>query len=111
MLTFIFGMCVALPVTLIPQQLLYKAKVISKVQSERAALLTGEFCARWLLRAVRFCNVQVIPYHDENPEPAIWVCNHQSMLDVFVLLGSDYQLRGKKRRPIKIVYVSLNIPL
>jgi hypothetical protein len=28
------------------------------------------------------------------------------MLDVFMLLASDFQLRGKHRRPIKIVYVS-----
>lgn len=41
---------------------------------------------------------------NNEPEPTIWVCNHTSMLDVFILLASDHKLRGKNRRPIKIVY-------
>jgi 1-acyl-sn-glycerol-3-phosphate acyltransferase len=106
MMSFIMSMCIALPVTLIPQQLLYKTKILTKVQSEKAALWTGQFCARWLLRIIPFCKVQLIPHRDYDPEPAIWVCNHQSMLDVFILLACDLELRGPKKRPIKIVYVS-----
>jgi 1-acyl-sn-glycerol-3-phosphate acyltransferase len=100
-------MCIALPATLIPQQLLYKAKIINKVQSEKAALWTGQFCARWLVRLIPFVNIDIIPHHDSDPEPSIWVCNHISMLDVFMLLATDLRLRGGKKRPIKIVYVSL----
>ena len=40
----------------------------------------------------------------ETPEPSIWVCNHTSMLDIFVLLGIDKKLRGTNTRPIKIIY-------
>ncbi|KAL3904234.1 MAG: hypothetical protein SGILL_010147 [Bacillariaceae sp.] len=40
----------------------------------------------------------------QQPEPSIWVCNHTSSLDVFIMLAKDKQLRGKNKRPIKIVY-------
>ena len=39
-----------------------------------------------------------------DPVPSIWVCNHTSMLDVFLLMAADKRLRGRTRRPIKIVY-------
>jgi hypothetical protein len=42
----------------------------------------------------------------EDPVPTIWVSNHVSMLDTFVFLAADEQLRGKNRRPIKTIYVS-----
>jgi hypothetical protein len=96
------------------------------------ALGSGQFCSRWLLRLIPFCRIEAItgtaaaaattttsdpnqrrrrwrrrrrpPLPYPNPEPAVWVCNHMSMLDVFVLLGVDRKLRGRNRRPIKIVY-------
>jgi len=37
-------------------------------------------------------------------EPAIWVCNHVSALDVFILMAADKRLRKDGKRPIKIVY-------
>lgn len=42
--------------------------------------------------------------NEEGPEPSVWVCNHTSMLDIFVLLGIDKKLRGTNTRPIKIIY-------
>jgi len=57
------------------------------------------------MRFIPFAKVKVVTdAKDENPEPSIWVCNHTSMLDVFFLLATDKKLRGKKKRPIKIVY-------
>jgi 1-acyl-sn-glycerol-3-phosphate acyltransferase len=55
---------------------------------------------------IPFCKVTAYPYHDPNPEPSIWVCNHTSALDIFILLAADLKLRGKNKRPLKIVYVS-----
>lgn len=107
MMAYIVAMCIALPLTLLPQHLLYRMKWISRVQQEKWALRTGQFCARWLLRLIPFCTVQCIPHHDDNPEPSIWVCNHISSLDVFLLLATDYQLRGPRKRPIKVVYVRI----
>lgn len=84
---------------------------ISEVRRQRWALSTGQFCARWALRLFPFCKVDVIVDKDadsyKNPEPAIWVSNHMSMLDVFLLLASDLKMRGSKKRPIKVVYVSV----
>jgi 1-acyl-sn-glycerol-3-phosphate acyltransferase len=105
-MAFIMAMCIALPLTLLPQHLLYKLKLISKIREEQWALATGEFCARWLLRLIPFCKIQCIPCIEENPEPAVWVCNHTSALDVFLILASDLKLRGKRKRPIKVIYVS-----
>jgi 1-acyl-sn-glycerol-3-phosphate acyltransferase len=106
MIAFIVSMCIALPATLVPQHLLYRLKLISRVRQNKMALVTGEFCARWLLRLIPFCKVECTSHHDENPEPSIWVCNHSSALDVFILLAADKRLRGKHRRPMKIIYVS-----
>jgi 1-acyl-sn-glycerol-3-phosphate acyltransferase len=106
MLAFIAGMCLALPATLYPQKLLYRLGLINRQRKEQWALATGEFCARWMLRLIPFCTVEAIykGKHDLNPQPAIWVCNHTSMLDVFILLATDRKVRGPKKRPIKIVY-------
>jgi 1-acyl-sn-glycerol-3-phosphate acyltransferase len=104
MLTFIACMCIALPATLYPQKALYRFGWISKKRKERWALNTSQFCARNLLRVIPFCSIETKGTHDPNPQPAIWVCNHTSMLDVFMLLASDKRLRGKNKRPIKIVY-------
>ena len=114
MILYIASMCVALPVTLLPQRLLYKLRLIHKTTKEKWALRTGQWCARRLLTIIPFCKVDTIGYeqednrnsmnNDEEPEPAIWVCNHTSMLDIFILLATDKRLRGKNKRPIKIVY-------
>lgn len=112
MMLYIVGMCIALPLTLYPQKLIYKLGITTQVQKEKFALSTGRFCARWLLRLIPFCNVECIVDKDNNnndmnekqPQPTIWVCNHTSMLDVFILLASDRKLRGKYKRPIKIIY-------
>ena len=106
MISFIAAMCLALPLTLYPQKLLYRLRIIDRVRKERWALATGQFCARTLLRIIPFCTIETSqsPEYDMNPKPTIWVCNHTSMLDVFLLLACDKQLRGPKKRPIKIVY-------
>jgi 1-acyl-sn-glycerol-3-phosphate acyltransferase len=118
MITFILGMCIALPATLLPQQLLFRCGLISKMRQEQWALATGQFCARWLFRFIPFCKVECTTEatgrgrgsgsgsgSDDLPQPTVWVCNHSSMLDVFILLAHDLKLRGKKKRPIKIIYV------
>jgi len=106
MVSYIAGMCIALPMTLYPQRLLYKLGLISKIKKEKWALATGQFCARWMLRFLPFLKLEAIPHHEKHPQPAIWVCNHASSLDIFVMLAADRVLRGKCKRPIKIVYVS-----
>ena len=104
MIAFILSMCITLPLTLLPQWMAYKLGFMTRIQKERSALLTSQFCARWMLRLFPFMSLQAFPYHDPNPPASIWVCNHSSMLDVFILLAVDKRLRGPTRRPIKIVY-------
>jgi len=106
MMLFIISMCVTLPMALFPPFLLNKVGLISKMRQEQFSLRAGQFCARWLLRLIPFCYIKAIPFQDDNPEPCIWVCNHVSQLDVFMLLAADKTLRGKRKRPLKIVYVS-----
>ena len=105
MMTYIASMCVALPIALFPPFLLQRLGLISKKRQEQLSLSAGQFCARWLLRLIPFCKIHGIPHKQKDPEPSIWVCNHSSMLDVFMLLAADKALRGKEKRPIKIVYV------
>ena len=107
MVAYIAAMCIALPIALFPPQALYKLGLINRVKKEQFSLRAGQFCARWLLRLIPFYKLETIPHHDKDQEPAIWVCNHTSALDIFVLLAADRKLRGKATRPIKIVYVSL----
>jgi len=113
MMTFIAAMCVALPITLAPQYAAYKLGLLDRVRKERLALSTGQFCARWLIRIVPFCKLQAVSEIDKGttgsdasgePKPAVWVCNHTSMLDVFLLMAADRKLRGRRKRPMKIVY-------
>jgi 1-acyl-sn-glycerol-3-phosphate acyltransferase len=114
MICFIAMMCIALPVTLLPQKWIGKLipySVWSEPKRQRRALLTGQFCARWLLRFIPFCKLQTARMFatghtamPDTPVPSIWVCNHSSMLDVFLLLACDKQLRGRNRRPIQVVY-------
>jgi 1-acyl-sn-glycerol-3-phosphate acyltransferase len=122
LMMFMGSMCVALPVTLLPQYVLYQFGAITKTRKERLALSTGQFCARWLLRIIPFLSLDTIVTENNNnsnsnsnssnnnkdkdklPEPAVWVCNHTSMLDVFILMAADRKLRGRNKRPLKIVY-------
>ena len=105
MVSFVASMCVALPISLLPPVLLHRIKLISTRRKERLSLRAGQFCSRWLMRVFPFASVKVVKNSDEgSPEPTIWVCNHTSMLDIFVLLATDKKLRGKKKRPIKIIY-------
>mmetsp|Transcript_11718 Transcript_11718/g.18156 ORF Transcript_11718/g.18156 Transcript_11718/m.18156 type:complete len:398 (+) Transcript_11718:104-1297(+) len=110
MLAFIASMCVALPITLFPPELMHRLKLIDRTKREWWSLRTGQFCARWLLRFIPFCSIDVVRgiNDDKNsstePQPSVWVCNHTSMLDIFILLAADKKFRGKHKRPIKIVY-------
>ena len=107
MLAFVAGMCVALPVTLFPVWILYRLKIIDRVQKEIISLRMAQFCSRWLMRLLPFANKKVIVDDSEtltDPRPAIWVCNHISMLDLFFVLALDKKMRGKNRRPIKCLY-------
>jgi 1-acyl-sn-glycerol-3-phosphate acyltransferase len=120
MVLYVACMCLALPLALMPQLMLRKLHLVSRRRAEAMALGSGQFCSRWLLRLIPFCRIEAItgtagdpeskrrwrrrPLPYPNPEPAVWVCNHVSMLDVFVLLGVDRRMRGRNRRPIKIVY-------
>jgi hypothetical protein len=120
MIVFIVSMCLALPVALLPPVVAYRLGLISKTRKQQLALSGGQFCARWLLRLIPFCHVttKIVRFCDdqqaasgdtsggETPQPSIWVCNHTSALDVFILLAKDLELRGKGKRPIKVVYVS-----
>mmetsp|Transcript_37715 Transcript_37715/g.77134 ORF Transcript_37715/g.77134 Transcript_37715/m.77134 type:complete len:398 (+) Transcript_37715:116-1309(+) len=106
MVAFIMSMCVALPVTLFPVWVLYRLNIINRVQKEMISLRVGQFCSRWLMRLFPFARKKVIvePETLTNPQPAIWVCNHISMLDLFFVLALDKKMRGKNRRPIKCLY-------
>ena len=107
MMSFVASMCVALPATLYPVKLLHKARIINTLQKETISCRVGCFCSRWLVRLIPFANVNVMtepPESESEPEPAIWVCNHTSMLDIFFLLAKDKKLRGENKRPIKIIY-------
>ena len=106
MMAFIASMCAALPLTLFPVWVLYRLKIIDRVQKEKMSLRVGQFCSRWLLRLFPFARKKVIvePETLSDPQPAIWVCNHISMLDLFFVLALDKQMRGKNRRPIKCLY-------
>jgi hypothetical protein len=105
MIMYIASMCATLPIALFPPFLLYKTRLITKMRQEQLSLRAGQFCARWLLKLIPFCQIKGIPHHNDDPEPSIWVCNHASALDVFMLLAADKTLRGKRKRPLKIVYV------
>eukprot|EP00543_Licmophora_paradoxa_P006256 CAMPEP_0202449042 /NCGR_PEP_ID=MMETSP1360-20130828/7819_1 /ASSEMBLY_ACC=CAM_ASM_000848 /TAXON_ID=515479 /ORGANISM="Licmophora paradoxa, Strain CCMP2313" /LENGTH=386 /DNA_ID=CAMNT_0049066851 /DNA_START=132 /DNA_END=1292 /DNA_ORIENTATION=+ len=119
LMAFITGMCIVLPLTLFPQRLLLSTGILTKIQSEKLALSTGEFCADLLFRLIPFCNIEITStrredgkkenedHTQEEPEPAIWVCNHTSMLDFFVLMAAERRMdttNSRKRRPIKIIY-------
>ena len=116
LLAYLASMAVMVPLTLLPQKLL-SFLGCPRARRERLALETAEFWARWLLRLIPFCELRCIPPRcaedgesrtacRPDPEPSIWVCNHTSNLDFLLLLAADYRLRGRRKRPMKIVYVS-----
>ena len=122
MISYISHLCIALPMVLFPiflkNKVLTKLGLQTKSESEHEALQVSQKCASTLLKLIPFMNLQVSsPYicmqdDDEDPAPpTIWVSNHVSMLDTFVFLSSDEQLRGKNRRPIKTIYVSICVLL
>mmetsp|Transcript_21369 Transcript_21369/g.43940 ORF Transcript_21369/g.43940 Transcript_21369/m.43940 type:complete len:427 (+) Transcript_21369:189-1469(+) len=105
LMLYILSMCLSLPVALLPPALAERFRLIDRQKREQYALRSGCFCSRWLMRLIPFANIRAIPApFEDDPKPSIWVCNHTSMLDVFVLLAVDKALRGKNKRPIKIVY-------
>jgi hypothetical protein len=112
MISYVAHMCVALPMVLLPtfikNELMTKLGLTTKAASEDEALKVSQKCANTLLKLIPFMKLEVVSSsaHDENPVPTIWVSNHLSMLDTFVFLSSDEELRGKNRRPIKTIYVS-----
>ena len=91
MILYIASMCVALPMTLFPLHILDQSKLVSQTQREQWALSIGQHCASGLLTVIPFCDLKVIPssyeqqHPNDKPEPSIWVCNHTSSLDVFIL--------------------------
>jgi 1-acyl-sn-glycerol-3-phosphate acyltransferase len=121
MMSFILLMCLMLPLTLLPQRLMFSLRLISRNRLNRWAVLSSQWCARVAHGLLPFCRIETtttstsVGHNNNNnndaavppsppPEPAIWVCNHISMLDVFILLIVDQRLRGRSRRPIKIIY-------
>lgn len=112
MISYVAHMCIALPMVLLPtfikNELMTRLKLKTKAESEDEALKVSQKCANTLLKLIPFMNLEVVSSsaHDENPVPTIWVSNHLSMLDTFVFLSSDEEIRGKNRRPIKTIYVS-----
>ncbi|KAL9179127.1 hypothetical protein ACHAXT_000169 [Thalassiosira profunda] len=104
LLAYVAHMCAFLPLSLIPTYVQTRLGVLSKSESEHRALQAGQKCARTLLRWIPFMNVKVTPYLSDDPQPTIWVSNHVSMLDTFVFLATDEELRGKNRRPLKTIY-------
>jgi len=104
MIAYIAHMCAFLPLSLLPTYAQSKMGMLNKTESEHQALQVGQKCAQMLLRCIPFMNIDVTPFITDNPSPTIWVSNHVSMLDTFVFLASDEELRGKTRRPIKTIY-------
>ena len=62
LLLFIVGMCMALPVALLPPHLAEKFGFIDRLKREQYALRAGCFCSRWLMRLIPFANISVYPY-------------------------------------------------
>ena len=127
MISYIASMCLALPAALLPVKVLHKARILTTLQKELISCDLGCFCSKWIMRLIPFASVNVMSENNVNvneinshenrhanrhenykcsqtTEPTIWVCNHTSMLDIFFLLAKDKRLRGKNKRPIKIIY-------
>lgn len=109
MIAYVAHMCAFLPIALFPTFLQARLNLLTKSEKERQALRVGQATARILMQCIPFIDLNVIPVPNiseigEEPKPTVWVCNHVSMLDTFILLASDEELRGKNRRQIKSIY-------
>mmetsp|Transcript_9182 Transcript_9182/g.17477 ORF Transcript_9182/g.17477 Transcript_9182/m.17477 type:complete len:410 (-) Transcript_9182:111-1340(-) len=103
LITFIFSMCIVMPTLLVPVWILQQCNWMERPARETLALDVGQTCARVLWRILPFCELHV-DSDATSDQPKIWVCNHTSMLDTFVLLAADKRIRGRNKRPIKTVY-------
>jgi len=112
LVAYLLSVCIFVPLYLLPLDLMRKIGLITRRKREHLALRGSTFICSLLLRMIPFAKISITPPEDgstnskEEPEPSIWVCNHISMLDCFLLVAGDKRMRGPKRRPIKIVYVS-----
>ena len=107
MIAFVSHMCVFLPMALLPTYIQTRLGLLTKAESEHQALQVGQSCARRTLNWIPFMNLNIVPHVEDKPQPTIWVSNHVSMLDTFVFLAADEELRGRNRRPVKTLYVSI----
>jgi len=73
---------------------------------QRQSFWYANFTARTCLKLFPFARFETKSYanssNDKHPQPTVWTCNHQSMLDIFFMLAGDKKLRGRNRRPIKV---------
>jgi len=110
LVAYLLSVCIFVPLYLLPLDLMRKIGLITRRKREHLALRGSTFICSLLLRMIPFAKISITPPEDgstnskEEPEPSIWVCNHISMLDCFLLVAGDKRMRGPKRRPIKIVY-------
>ena len=96
MIAYVAHMCFAIPIFLLPTAIKSTFHLSSKTDIEHEALRVGQACAQTLLKFIPFMNLKIMPYKINNPVPTIWVSNHVSMLDTFVFLASDEELRGSE---------------
>ena len=111
MIAYIASMCVVLPVTLGPIWILHKLGMISISKREHVSLPVAEQCAKFLLYIIPFVELTITSQEEqkeEPPIPSIWCANHVSALDTFLFLATDHRIRGKHRRPLKVIYVSMS---
>ena len=111
MIAYIASMCVVLPMTLCPIWILHKLGMISISQREHVSLPVAQQCAKFLFYMIPFVELTITSQEEqkeEPPIPSIWCANHVSALDTFLFLATDHKIRGKHRRPIKVIYVSIS---
>ena len=73
---------------------------------ERSSIRASQRCARVARFLLPYCKLSLSlppppPGKDDAAEPTVWCCNHQSMLDVFILLSTSHLFLP---RPCKIIY-------
>ena len=56
MISYIASMCIALPITLSPVYILYRAKLIDRIRKEKWSLKVAQFTSRWLMRIFPFAS-------------------------------------------------------
>jgi len=92
-----------IPMALLPLSLI--SPFLTKSRREKWALHLGEACCRWWLRLIPFCCVKLLTQEEsQTPVPSIWTANHVSPIDTMLLLAFDKDLRGRHRRPLKVLY-------